>query len=493
MVRPEHIVSEAAGEAVAVELQVNQAPPAKKTPANAVACLEGKGFWRVFLAFLWPLILTNILQNLAGTINTIYVGQMLGVDAVAAVSMFMPIMFLMIAFVIGLSAGTTVIVGQAFGAKDHQSLLKAVGASLFLSVVLGLILAIAGMVNAKAILLALGTAPEIIDLALPYFYTMMAACPLTFCYILYTSVLRGVGDSRSPLIALGATIFMGLLITPLLIKAGLGTMSPAVANVLGNIGSLYLLHWLLNRKQHSLAINKTLLHSIRFDAGMSLLVVRIGVPAGLQMMVASLASLVILRLINQFGAQATAAYGALSQVLNYIQFPALSIAIAASIFAAQAIGAGKPELVGKITRFAQQLNVIITGGLIVLAYLYSRHLMALFITDDKVVATGQSLLFVVLWSVIFFGANAILNSVMRASGTVWRPLLINVGALLLIELPVAYVLSNTRLGLHGIWVGYACAFVFGSLVMLWFYKKVWQKKPLVGLLKPSPQAKVARI
>lgn len=476
MVRPEQVLSD-------VEHKVEPAAAtAKKLPPNAVACLEGKGFWRVFLAFLWPLILTNILQNLAGTINTIYVGQMLGVDAVAAVSMFMPIMFLMIAFVIGLSAGTTVIVGQAFGAKDDASVLKAVGSSLFLSVWLGLIIAIIGIFNAKNILQALGTAPEIVDLALPYFYTMMAACPLTFCYVLYTSVLRGVGDSKSPLIALGATIVMGLLITPLLIKAGLGTMSPAIANVLGNIGSLFLLRWLLNRKQHCLAINQTLFDAVHFDARMSALVVRIGVPAGLQLMVASIASLVILRLINQFGAQATAAYGALSQVLNYIQFPALSIAIAASIFAAQAIGAGKPELVGKITRFAQQLNVIITGSLIVLAYFFSRHLMALFITDEKVIALGQSLLFVVLWSVIFFGANAILNSVMRASGTVWRPLLINIGALLVIELPLAYVLSNTRLGLHGIWVGYAAAFVLGSLTMYWFYKRVWQRKPLVGLL-----------
>lgn len=450
---------------------------------SAVACLEGGGFWRVFLAFLWPLILTNILQNLAGTINTIYVGQMLGVDAVAAVSIFMPIMFLMIAFVIGLSAGTTVIVGQAFGANDHASLRRAVGSSLFLSVWLGALIALIGLIYAKKILLALGTAPEIIHLALPYFYTMMAACPLTFVYVLYTSVLRGVGDSKSPLLALGATIAMGLLLTPLLIKLGMGTMAPAIANVLGNIGSLLFLRWLLNRRQHVLAINAELLQSLRFDHNMSAMVVRLGVPAGLQLMITSMASLVILRLINQFGAQATAAYGALSQVLNYIQFPALSIAIAASIFAAQAIGAGKPELVGKITRFAQILNVIITGGLIVLAYLFSRHLMALFITDDNVIALGQSLLFVVLWSVVFFGANAILNSVMRASGTVWRPLLINIGALLLIELPVAYVLANTRLGLHGIWVGYACAFVLGSLVMLWFYKKVWQKKPLVGLLR----------
>lgn len=75
-------------------------------------------FWKTFLIFLVPLIVTNILQNLSGTINTIYVGQMLGVDAIAAISVFFPILFAMMAFVIGLSAGATVLVGQAWGAQD---------------------------------------------------------------------------------------------------------------------------------------------------------------------------------------------------------------------------------------------------------------------------------------------------------------------------------------------------------------------------------------
>ena len=93
------------------------------------------------------------------------------------------------------------------------------------------------------------------------------------------------------------------------------------------------------------------------------------------MVTTSVAGLVIVGLVNRHGADATAAYGAVNQVLNYIQFPALSIAIAASIFAAQAIGAGKSELLNKVKRTALGMNIMITGTLVALGYLFSKYLM----------------------------------------------------------------------------------------------------------------------
>ncbi|KAA5621324.1 MATE family efflux transporter, partial [Pseudomonas aeruginosa] len=133
---------------------------------------------------------------------------------------------------------------------------------------------------------------------------------------------------------------------------------------------------------------------------------------------------VIVGLVNRFGAHATAAYGAVNQVLNYIQFPAISISIAASIFAAQAIGAGKSDLLARVTRTALGMNFLFTGALIALGYLFSKYFMALFITDPTVVVLGQQLLFIVLWAILFFGAGAIFASIMRASGTVTVPMLI---------------------------------------------------------------------
>ena len=237
----------------------------------------------------------------------------------------------------------------------------------------------------------------------------------------------------------------------------------------------------LNKKNHPLRPDWQLLKNIRHQPILSKIILRLGIPTGIQMVTTSVAGLVIVGLVNRYGAEATAAYGAVNQVLNYIQFPALSIAIAASIFGAQAIGAGKSDLLAKVTRTALGMNLMITGMLVVLAYLFSKYLMALFITDPQVVELGQQLLFIVLWSILFFGGSAIFASIMRASGTVTVPMIINVLAILLIEVPCAYLFSQWW-GLQGIWYAYALAFVSLCILQGLYYQFVWKKKTIEVLI-----------
>ena len=442
--------------------------------------------WKTFLVFLLPLIATNILQNLSGTINTIFVGQMMGVKAIAAVAVFFPILFCLLAFVIGLSSGATVLVGQAWGAHNIEKVRYVVGSTLFMTLTGGSMIALLGVLFAKHILLALGTAPDVMHLSLPFVQWMMAGSPLLFIYIIYTSILRGVGDSTTPLIASGMTILIGVLVTPVLIAGyfgfpKMGIIAPAIATAVGYLAVLVFLAMYLNKKDHPLKPDRHLLSHIRHHPELSRIILRLSIPTGVQMVTTSVAGLVIVGLVNRYGSHATAAYGAVNQVLNYIQFPALSISIAASIFAAQAIGAGKSDLLNKVTRTALGMNIVITGGLVALAYLFSKYLMALFITDPTVVVLGQQLLFIVLWSILFFGASAIFASIMRASGTVTLPMLINIAAILLIEVPCAYLFSRWW-GLQGIWYAYALAFVILCIMQGLYYQFVWKKKTVTALI-----------
>lgn len=442
--------------------------------------------WKTFLIFLLPLIATNILQNLSGTINTIFVGQMLGVHAIAAVAVFFPILFCLMAFVIGLSAGATVLVGQAWGAKNVEKVRCVVGSTVYMTLIGGTLIAFLGVFFTKSILLTLGTAPDVLHLSVPYVQWMLAGSPLLFIYIIYTSILRGVGDSTTPLIASAMTIGTGLIITPVLIlgKFGfpqLGIIAPAIATTIGFLIALIFLYIYLNRTDHPLRPDLALMKHVRHQPELSKIILRLGIPTGIQMMTTSIAGLVIVGLVNRYGADATAAYGAVNQVLNYIQFPALSISIAASIFAAQAIGAGKSELLNKVTRTALGMNIAITGTLVTLAYLFSKYLMALFITDPQVVVLGQQLLFIVLWSILFFGASAIFASIMRASGTVTVPMIINIVAILFIEVPFAYLFSEWW-GLKGIWYAYALAFVSLCILQGLYYQFFWKKKAVKALI-----------
>jgi len=448
--------------------------------------VQQQKLWKAFFIFLMPLIATNILQNLSGTINTVFVGQMMGVQAIAAVAVFFPILFCLMAFVIGLSAGSTVLIGQAWGAQNIEKVRAVVGSTLFMTLIGGSFIAFLGVVFARPILSALGIDENVMHLSLPYVRWMLAGSPLLFIYIIYTSILRGVGDSTTPLIASGMTILIGLCVTPILIAGyfgfpKLGIVAPAIATTLGFVSVLVFLYFYLGYKQHPLRLDAQMLSHIRFDRQLSKIILRLGIPTGIQMITTSVAGLVIVGLVNRHGADATAAYGAVNQVLNYIQFPALSIAIAASIFGAQAIGAGKSELLAKVTRTALSMNIIITGSLVVLAYLFSKYLMALFITDHAVVELGQQLLFIVLWSILFFGASAIFASIMRASGRVTMPMVINIVAIIAIEVPCAYMFSEWW-GLQGIWYAYALAFVSLCIMQGLYYQLVWKKKTIETLI-----------
>ena len=198
--------------------------------------------------------------------------------------------------------------------------------------------------------------------------------------------------------------------------------------------------------------------------------------------VSFIAGIVVVGLVNRFGSDATAAYGALGQVMSYVQFPAMSIGIAASIFGAQAIGAGQMHQLSAITRTALGLNLIITGGLIVLAYLFSQHVVALFITDPEVVELTETLLHVVLWSILCFGWSVVFSGVMRASGTVYAPMALSLACILLIELPGAIWLSQTSLGLTGIWTAYAASFTMMLVLQAAWYQFVWKRKEIVALV-----------
>ncbi|HQV24384.1 MAG TPA: MATE family efflux transporter [Acinetobacter sp.] len=454
--------------------------------ASRLPLVMQPNLWKTFFVFLVPLIATNILQNLSGTINTIFVGQMMGVEAIAAVAVFFPILFFLLAFVIGISAGTTVLVGQAWGAQNIEKVRSVIGSTLFMTLIGGTIIAILGFVFAPNILNLLGIDPKVMHLSLPYVRWMLAGSPLLFVYIVYTSILRGVGDSVTPLIALGLTSVIGLIVTPILLKGyfgfpALGIIAPAIATILGYAAVLIFLAFYLHHKNHPLKLDARLLQHVRYDADLSKIILKLGIPTGIQMVTTSLAGLVIIGLVNRYGAHATAAYGAVNQVLNYIQFPAMSISIAASIFAAQAIGAGKPDLLAKVTRTALSMNILFTGSLIALAYLFSKYLMALFITDHSVIELGQQLLFIVLWSILFFGASAIFAAIMRASGTVTVPMLINILTILLIEIPCAYWFS-TLWGLTGIWMAYALAFVSLCVFQALYYQFVWKKSKIKILI-----------
>ncbi|RZI77127.1 MAG: MATE family efflux transporter [Variovorax sp.] len=448
--------------------------------------MEGRPLWKIFGAFLAPMLLSNILQSLSGTLNNVYVGQMIGVGALAAVSGFFPVMFFCIAFTIGLGAGASVLIGQAWGARDTAKVKAVAGTTLSVGIAFGLLVAVFGGGFTVPLLGALGTPPDIMADATRYARIMLIAMPGLFVFLLSTAMLRGVGDTVTPLFTLLISTCIGLVLTPALIQGWgglpkLGVASGAAATVVSFVIATTWLGFRLRARKSPLAPDTAFFRHMSIDPKILLAVLKVGAPTGVQMIVIALAEIALLSLVNGYGSDATAAYGAVNQVVAYVQFPAISIAITASILGAQAIGAGRADRLGAIARTGLMMNLVLTGALVLLGYLFSRHLMAFFITSEPVIEIAQTLLHIMLWGIVVFGMASVLSGIMRASGSVLVPTAIAIFCILFVEVPVAWFTSQ-RIGLNGIWVAYPAAFVAMLALQTAYYRLVWRKKAIRRLV-----------
>jgi putative MATE family efflux protein len=441
---------------------------------------------KVFLVFLVPMMLANILQSLSGTLNNIFLGHMIGVKALAAASAFFPVFLFLISFVMGLGSGASVLIGQAWGAKQPERVRAVAGTTLTVGLIGGVVVALFGGGFAHVLLQQLDTPPDIMAEAVGYARICLYAMPGFFAFLLMTTILRGVGDMVTPLRALVVSTIVGLIVTPALIAGWfglpkLGVNSAAVGFVTSFVATFVWLVVYLRRKRHALAPNAELFRHMRIDGAILKLVLRIGIPTALQMVIMSLAEVALLRMVNHFGSDATAAYGVGNQVLGYVQFPAMSIAIAASILGAQAIGAGHPDRLGAITRTGILINFAITGTLLLLGYIFARPVIGLFTQSPEATQIALRLLYIVLWSTLLFGCAAVVSGVMRSSGTVMVPTILSISAILLVEVPVAWIMS-ARIGTDGVWMAYPAAFLAMLLLQTGYYRLVWRKQRIEKLI-----------
>ncbi|MGB8519633.1 MAG: MATE family efflux transporter [Candidatus Tumulicola sp.] len=455
-----------------------QASAARRPGVNVFD--ESRPMWRLLLVFLIPLMLSNVVQSASQTMASIWIGRLISTQALGAVSAVFPVIFLLFSFVFGVSSGGTVLVGQAFGARDHHLVKKIAGTVLGAGLYLGIFVAILGSVGSPVLLSWLGTPHDILAQSDAYAKVIFLTMPIFFVYFVYVTILRGTGDSSTPFFSLIVSAALAIAITPLFILGWLGlpklgVVSAAVAGLIANAAALGWLVVHLARHNHPLKFDRETLSDMRIDWSILYRVVKIGVPTGIQVMMVSLAEIAVISFVNHFGSRATAAYGAVNQVVSYVQFPAISIGIAASIFGAQCIGARREDKLGSVIRSAVGLNYAVGAIIIGLCYVFAWNILGAFITDPQTLVIAHGLLMITLWSYAVFGNSAVLSGVMRGSGTVLWPTVIGIFAIWGVEVPAAYLLMH-RVGIEGVWMGYPIAFCTGLVLQYCYYEFVWKRK-----------------
>jgi putative MATE family efflux protein len=441
---------------------------------------------RALFAFSLPILFGNVLQSVNGSVNAIWVGKYLGAAAFAAVGNSNVVMFLLFGVMFGFSMASTVMVAQCVGAKNIAEAKRVVGTSAVFFLAISLGMSLAGFALTHLLLAWLATPPDVLPPALAYMRIIFLALPFMGGLFFLMAVLRGAGDSRTPFIYLSLSVGLDILLNPLLIFGWgpvprLGIAGSAIATLIAQSLSFLALVAHLYRVRHFLCIRRHELRLFLVDWSLVRLLVSKGIPMGLQMFVVSSSMVALISLVNRFGSEETAAFNAAMQLWNYVQMPALAIAAAVSSMAAQNVGAGKWDRVGKVAAAGVTFNFLIGGALITVVYLLNRDALGLFLPPHgPAIDIAVHLNVIILWSFLFFGMSMVLFGVVRATGAVMAPLIMLVISLWCIRVPFAYWMLD-RLQADAIWWSFPLASLTSILMAAGYYRFGGWRKVRMGI------------
>ncbi|HEV7815628.1 MAG TPA: MATE family efflux transporter [Janthinobacterium sp.] len=460
------------------------------SPPSRSALIEGPIAKTLFF-FTLPILFGNVLQSLNGSVNAVWVGHYLGEAALTATANSNAILFFLIGSVMGLGMAATILVGQSLGAKNMDQAKRVVGTSVTFFVGLSLLVALFGMLFSARLMELMRTPHDALPLAVAYLRIIFLALPFQFAYIFLMMILRGAGDTKTPFKFQILSVGLDIALNPLFIFGwgplpGLGIAGSAVATLLAQSISLASLLVYLYRKKHFLCLHAGEGHYLRPDPAILKSMILKGIPMGLQMAVVSLSMIMMISLVNRFGSQMSAAYGACLQLWNYVQMPALAVGMAVSSMAAQNIGARRLDRVQRVALTGIAFNFLMTGGLVTLIYLFNRSALGFFLPAHvSALPLAQHINAMVAWSFVLLGVTFVLSSVMRASGAVMAPLTILFLALWCIRLPFGALLME-RWGADALWYSFGVGSLSAVLMSVLYYRfGPWRNAHMLAAQAPA--------
>ncbi|CEK35100.1 Na+-driven multidrug efflux pump,Na(+)/drug antiporter,multidrug efflux protein,MATE efflux family protein,MatE [[Clostridium] sordellii] len=353
---------------------------------------------KLILYFSIPLLIGNIFQQFYSMVDTIIVGRFLGVNALAAVGSTGSMNFLIIGFVLGLTSGFSVLVSQKFGAGDTEGVKKAVGSGIMLSIIMTILITSISILTAKPLLRAINTPNDIIDDAFSYIIVIYAGIFATFFYNMISSILRALGDSKTPLYFLiVASILNIILDLVFIVNFSMGVAGAAYATVIsqGFSGILCLIY--TSKKFPILKLNKT---HFKYDKDLFKKHLSIGIPMALQFSITAIGAIVLQGAVNAFGSTVVAAHTAASKVEQLVMQPSVTFGVTMATYCAQNLGASNIDRIKEGVKKCTIINIGIgiVGGVILT--IFGSSFVKLFISDANPAVIDYSMKY--LTTVAFF-------------------------------------------------------------------------------------------
>lgn len=441
-----------------------------------------------------PIVFANILQTAYQLTDTFWVGR-LGEEAVAAVSLSFPVIFLLISLGGGLAIAGAIMVAQYKGGGNLRQVDYVSAQTLWLMAFVSVVLSVLGYFTAAPIMHFLGAEDAVFAPAVAYLKISFLGMIFLFTFFMFQSLMRGVGDVKTPLLIVLGTVLLNLVLDPLLILGfgpvpAFGVSGAAMATVFTQGVAAVIGLFILFSGKYGIHFKK---ENLKPDFALAKKMFFLGFPASMEQATRALGMGMMFFLVADFGTAALATYGIGTRILSLMIIPALGMAMATATFVGQNIGAGKKERAEEVAKTSTTVSFVFLTLLGAVIYLFAEPLSAAFIPDSPlVIQSTTAFIKVMALSFGFMGLQQVVGGVFMGAGDTTTSMLLSVMAVWVFRFPLAYLLSrHTALGEMGIWYSFPISNVLSGVVSyFWFLKGDWKNKKIVSTAEEKMEDEV---
>lgn len=428
---------------------------------------------KIFIMFSIPILLGNLFQQLYNMVDTIIVGQYLGEEALAAVGTTGCLMFLVLGFANGIAQGFGVMIAQAFGAGNHKQLRHFVALIVVLTILVSLILSLPTTIFSKNLLMLLNVPDNILVMADSYIKVIFAGLILTMAYNVEAGILRGVGDSKTPLyFLLLASVLNIILDFVLIVFAKMGTAGAAYATVIGQGVSAVLCFIYMYVKFPLLRLSR---EDFYYDWDNSKKLLSLGIPMAINYSITAIGTMILQAAINVFGSSVVASYTAASKIINLTTQTMPSLGTTSATYCGQNLGAGKYDRIYKGMRCGFILCAIVGILGAVISLVAEPWMISMFIPNPTAEAMGYAHTYLVraCTCMIPLAWIFVYRSAMQGLNQALVPMLC--GTVELVSRFLVIAIVSKPFGYSGVcWTDPICWLVTGVMVLVAYL--LWERK-----------------
>ena len=426
--------------------------------------------WKKITFFALPLFLGNLFQQLYNTADSLIVGNFLGSNALAAVSSSGNLIFLMVGLFNGIAMGAGVVIARYFGAKDYEHMSKAIHTTVAFGLFAGIALTILGMLLAPQILIWMGTPENVMPDSVAYFRIYFLGSLGLVMYNVFVGILQAVGDSKHPLYYLIVSSIVNIVLDIVFITVfHMGVDGAAYATILAQFISaiLCLIQLLRTKETYRVEIKK-----VKFDLPILKMVIRYGLPSGLQNSIIAIANVVVQSNINAFGEMAMAGCGAFSKIEGFAFLPITSFTMALTTFVGQNLGAKQYGRTLKGAKFGVLCSLILAELIGLAIFLFAPLLIVAFNNDPQVVLYGSDRARTAAFFFCLLAYSHCISAILRGAGKSMVPMVVMLVFWCVVRVAFLMIMVPLTNSINMVYWVYPLTWTLSSLAFFIYYQKV---------------------